>query len=218
MNMRRIFFIAVLMLPMVVWASQVTLPNVFVPGQRARAGDVNNNFDAVKDAVDDNDERVTELESRVPELGAVSLSAHAFHGISSSCPFTRLARFGFFDTAAGNCNAFAPLSLPHNSIITDASCFVFDNEDAENIGQIEVLRMSLATDTDDQALFDLDAPTTDFASPILRNLTNLATGGNLVDNTTYSYYLKVTFNNNGIANTQNLRLYSCKVGYTRGNL
>src|SRR5688572_19959866 len=213
MKRYQIFQTAILaLLTLPVLASQVTLPNTFVPGERARAGDVNDNFDAVKDAVDDNDERITELESRVPEIGAVSLSAHAFHGISSSCPFTRLARFGFFETGAGNCNAFAPLTLPHNSIINDVSCLVFDNEDTENISQIELLRMSLADDTDDQALFDLDSATTDFASAIVRSLTNLATGGNLVDNATYSYYLKVAFNNSGITNTQNLRLYRCKVG------
>jgi hypothetical protein len=74
MNTQRIFPAAVLAmtLSVPVWASDVRLPNTFEAGERARASEVNANFNAVKSAVDDNDERITELESRVGQTGRIS--------------------------------------------------------------------------------------------------------------------------------------------------
>lgn len=48
-----------------VWAASVTIPNTFVSGTPARAGEVNSNFAAVKSAVDDNDSRIMQLEAEV---------------------------------------------------------------------------------------------------------------------------------------------------------
>jgi hypothetical protein len=56
-------------------ASEVTLPSTFTPGTVADANEVNQNFDAVKTAVDDNDARITELEGLPPHvLAAVHVS------------------------------------------------------------------------------------------------------------------------------------------------
>lgn len=51
-------------------AGSVTIPNTFTSGTPAVAGDVNDNFTAVKTAVDDNDARVTELETALAALQA----------------------------------------------------------------------------------------------------------------------------------------------------
>lgn len=53
----------VLALPILVFASQVTIPNTFVSGTVADAGQVNANFTAVKNAVNDNDTRITAIET-----------------------------------------------------------------------------------------------------------------------------------------------------------
>jgi hypothetical protein len=54
---------AVIATPLVVVASSVTLPNLFTNGTTADATEVNANFNAVKAAIDDNDGRLTALET-----------------------------------------------------------------------------------------------------------------------------------------------------------
>ena len=46
-------------------SSDYTIPNVFVPGSTARSSDVNSNFSAAKTAIDNNNARITSLESSV---------------------------------------------------------------------------------------------------------------------------------------------------------
>jgi hypothetical protein len=168
----------------------------------------------VKDAVDDNHDRISELESRVPEVGAVSVSSYGFHPINN-CQFTHLARYVHI-TAAGNCNVVASLALPHNSIITEAYCLIYDNDATANIS-VDLMRASLGVDTDHLELFRITG-TNNSATASNQSLVNQNTGGNLVDNTTYAYYLKIAFNANAITTPGDLRLYSCEVNYQRGNL
>ena len=52
----------------IVWASDVTLPNTFQSGTPAVAAQVNDNFSAVKSAVDDNDGRIAALEATIASL------------------------------------------------------------------------------------------------------------------------------------------------------
>ena len=59
------------------YATGVTIPNSFSSGTTTSAAEMNANFDAVKAAVDDNDSRVTTLES------SVSAPASQFMGFSS---------------------------------------------------------------------------------------------------------------------------------------
>ncbi len=69
MNRYRSFVFGMLVVPIavlgfaVVYASSVTIPNTFTAGTPAVAAQVNANFAAVKTAVDDNDTRITALES-----------------------------------------------------------------------------------------------------------------------------------------------------------
>jgi len=60
-----------------VYATGVTIPNTFSSGTATSAAEMNANFDAVKAAVDDNDSRITTLES------SVSAPASQFMGFSS---------------------------------------------------------------------------------------------------------------------------------------
>jgi hypothetical protein len=202
-------------------ASEVTLPNEFVAGERARAGEVNENFTAVKTAVDDNHDRITELENQVAETGAVSVPPLAFSyepndGLGG-CNFQRIMTYAFFHNATGNCTAGAPVSLPHNATITGVSCLLYDNQAGPSISQIVLQRISL-TSGDSDGLYFMFNPTTDSISPALYPaVDNGIPGGSLVDNTAYVYYITVRFNTAGLTPTSNLRLYGCKIEYTLGD-
>ncbi len=66
LNTKRILtsvFFSVAVMSVVAWANTVTLPNTFTAGTTARAAEVNANFAAVKTAVDDNNARITVLET-----------------------------------------------------------------------------------------------------------------------------------------------------------
>jgi len=59
MSNKTFIFLATCFIGAQSWAGSVTVPNTFVDGNTASAGEVNANFDAVKSAVDDNDKRIT---------------------------------------------------------------------------------------------------------------------------------------------------------------
>lgn len=60
---------AIFMIP-VTWAGNLTIPNIFISGTPASAAEMNANFDAVEAEVDDNDSRITALETLVATLQA----------------------------------------------------------------------------------------------------------------------------------------------------
>ncbi|MBU1168724.1 MAG: hypothetical protein KKD44_04080 [Proteobacteria bacterium] len=53
-----------------VYAAEVVIPNSFSAGEPAVADEVNDNFDAIKTAVDDNDGRIEALEAALASLFA----------------------------------------------------------------------------------------------------------------------------------------------------
>ena len=61
--------LVLLALPVVVVASTITMPHAFVNGTPADANQMNANFDSVKAAVDDNDSRITTIETTPPPAG-----------------------------------------------------------------------------------------------------------------------------------------------------
>ncbi len=239
MNKHQIFQTAILaLLTMAVSASEVTLPNAFVAGQKARASEVNENFDAVKTAVDDNDARLTAaegtvtdhetrltaVESQVKETGAVSVTAHAFSDYGNNtddgalpCHWIRSVNYGFFrNTGTSACTATAPVALPHGATVTAVSCRLYDNEGSTAyIYPVSLVRSSLTSDTVG-SVFSTSFTTTSTGSQIMAaSLSGSATLA-LVDNTSYAYYLSVGFDSTGLVTNTNLRLYTCKVEYTLG--
>ncbi len=62
---------AMIILPPSVWSDTVGLLNTFHADETARAADVNDNFDAVEDAVDGNDALIAALEARIEALEAL---------------------------------------------------------------------------------------------------------------------------------------------------
>jgi len=57
--MRYLGFIVILLFSAITSASEVTIPNSFVAGEKAIANDVNENFSTLADAINDNDDRIT---------------------------------------------------------------------------------------------------------------------------------------------------------------
>jgi hypothetical protein len=217
MNKHQIFQTAILaLLTVTVSASEVTLPNEFVAGERARAGEVNDNFTAVKTAVDNNHDRITSLEDQVKETGAVSLSVHAFGNFlfdnASGCEFRRSVNYGFFAFGT-SCSATASVALPHGATITGVACLVYDNETTPSVS-LNLVRAPLASEASGIQLFTAISNASS-AGAQLYNLSNATSpGDDVVDNTAYSYYMSVAFNVSGLVTNTNLRIYNCKVDYT----
>jgi hypothetical protein len=206
------------LLAVAVSASEVTLPNEFVGGERARASEVNENFDAVKEAVDDNHARITALET-----GTVSVSVHAFNNFfdNDGCDFRRILTYGYFHNTTDSCIASAPVNLPHGATITGDRCVLYDNDTmqtAPSIYPVSLVRTNLITGVSEVIFSSISETLT---MPGLQERTLAVdsgiTNGNVVDNETYAYFLTVGFNHAGLAVSDNLRLYGCKLTYTLGD-
>jgi hypothetical protein len=78
--------------PLVVAAGDVTLPNTFTNATTADANEVNDDFDAVKTAVDDNHSRITALEGAIAnffsafDILAAQLAADLVAGTARTHP------------------------------------------------------------------------------------------------------------------------------------
>jgi hypothetical protein len=199
-------------------ASVATIPNEFEAGERARAGEVNENFLSVKDAVDDNHSRINTLENQVKEVGAASVSSHAFTSFTPTCDYRRSQNYGYFLNTGLSCIAIAPIALPHYATIIGASCLLYDSEVTPRIFPAALIRTNLAIDTSNEEIFIAD-PTSSVGNAIVYNMSEMPiSGGDVVDNGTYAYYISVTFDGDSLSNSTNLRLYSCKVNYSLDNL
>ncbi|HFD32316.1 MAG TPA: hypothetical protein ENJ28_06380 [Gammaproteobacteria bacterium] len=194
-----------------VTAGEAVLPNTFTSGTAAVAAEVNDNFTAIKSAVDDNNNRLNELET-----GYVSISSHAFRNENDvdDCRWTIRATgiYGYYQTGSdATCDAVAGIQLPHNATLTSLTCNLYDNEltvgtavfgrlqrtNLSNTLQTVITTPETVNSTDAQALTD----TTIFTA-----------GAEVVDNQNYTYRLAIFFDDTDVAGS-NLRLYGCTVGY-----
>jgi hypothetical protein len=201
-------------------ASEVTLPNEFVAGERARAGEVNENFEAVKTAVDDNHNRITELESQIKETGAVSIPVQSFDETAGGvCDFRRTQGYGYFDTPEGTtCLIGAGLNLPDGATITGGGCILYDNIPPGNI-QLSLIRTDISIVPNMITVFS-STPTSD--EPILAQAVNItlnsAPANAVVNNLLYAYSITAIFDTAGLEDSfDNLRLHNCTVTYTLGD-
>lgn len=89
MRDNRKFIFGMLVMPLalagltVVFASDVTLPNTFSPNTPARASEVNENFAAVKAAVDDNNDRIGGLENAPKAINQSVMTTARFTGLGA---------------------------------------------------------------------------------------------------------------------------------------
>ncbi len=97
--------LAVALLPALVFGGQAVVPHVFVNGDTADANDVNSNFTALADAINDNDARIAELRGVstifVPAKGSASENGQALlNAIGTLGDKEIVLEFGFYDVGA----------------------------------------------------------------------------------------------------------------------
>lgn len=102
--------LAALALPVI--ASDVTIPNEFTAGTPARAGEVNANFSALAQAVNDNDTRISDNASAVDELSMENAIAYASGENSTAAPQ------GTADVVVQSLTVFAPVDGHVNVVFT----------------------------------------------------------------------------------------------------
>lgn len=185
-------------------ASEVTGLTTFVPNTPALAEEVNGNFDSVKTAVDDNDQRITDLEAKLPD-GAVSLSAFAFSewrantNPDSSCKMRRLGTYAYFllpEAFGTGCQMSAPVHLPQDSTVTGLSCLVDDmlygTSTDSNFYPVTLRRLDLTDGTVD-ALFSSSQTSDNSGLQTLNAIASTPTAEDLIiDNTQYAYTLMIS--------------------------
>lgn len=213
-----------------VGATDVTGLTTFVPNTPAKAEEVNGNFNAVKSAVDDNDQRLTDLEAKLPD-GAVSLSAFAFsewtssNSSSSACQELRVVNYAYFDpywAKSTSCSLTAPVHLPQGATVTGLSCLVNDEfygtTADSHFYPVTLRQLDLTTATTNGILMTSTTSSnvglqTLSATPFDPDAADL-----IVDNAQYAYTLMVTANfADDVApavDGNNLLLHGCKVEYT----
>ena len=198
-------------------ASNVTIPNTFSADTKAIASEVNDNFTAVKAAIDDNDTRISSITT-----GFISVSPAAFHADSDpSCLWAvePTKNYGYFHTdSPDGCDAVAPIQLPHNASITSVTCRFYD-ADAGNelINGFRLARHNM-TDSDPSATAETlygsagTGSASGGAIEINTDSTTSVANGEIVDNETYFYQLRVLFSETDVAGST-LRVHGCSIGY-----
>ncbi len=126
----RYFFVFILLLvfsvPLI--AGEVNLPHTFQPNTKAKASEVNANFNAVRDAVNDNNSRIQSLEN--------------FRGniAGSSCQWGE-AVIGFTNNGTPQCEDMNK-DIKILSVTYPASCFAAVYQPARSLPVINVLQLS----------------------------------------------------------------------------
>ncbi|KGD64608.1 hypothetical protein Y5S_01974 [Alcanivorax nanhaiticus] len=210
-----------------VTASEVTGLTTFVPNTPALAEEVNGNFDSVKTAVDDNDQRITDLEAKLLD-GAVSLSAFAFSewrantNPSSACQMSRLGTYAYFDlfwAKSVGCQMSAPLHLPQGATVSGLSCLVNDNiygttEDTF-FSNVSLRRLDLSTANLD-VIYRISQNSINVGLQTITGAPNTPEPNDLIiDNSQFAYTLMVSSDYASDVDAGDvLKLHGCKVEYS----
>lgn len=115
-------------------ASTLMIPNTFQAGDTAKASEVNANFEAVKSAVDDNDERISKNRPLITRLDYADREA-----LSSANSFTKLRTVGTFNKKYDD----SVIKLSWNSSVTVSTA-----SDDRQVAQVQ-LRVDGMTDNHD---------------------------------------------------------------------
>lgn len=208
-------------------ASEVTGLTTFVPNTPALAEEVNGNFDSVKTAVDDNDQRITDLEAKLPD-GALSLSAYAFSEWQAStnpnrnCHMLRTGNYAYFlpfEASSSGCKMTSPVHLPQGSSVTGMTCLVDDNiygtSEDTFFSNVSLRRLNLTTAGLD-VIYHIPQISTNAGLQTMTGTANTPTAADLViDNTQFAYTLMVSTDFAAdVAAGDVLKLHGCKVEYS----
>ncbi len=194
-------------------AAPATIPNTFSAGTAAVAGEVNDNFAALKSAIDDNDSKIN-----TPTGGFVSVSAHAFKAENrpDNCNWDTSVGTpnGFFNTpSVDQCDAVTGIQIPHKAVIQSLTCYLVDSVNTGDI-RFVLYRTTLSGGT---ATAIYDTPTSvdgGFQIQSLADTTVSNSGDNIIDNQLYSYYIAAEYGaNTNLPVGSLLTIYGCTVAY-----
>ncbi len=194
-------------------ASTATIPNTFVSGEAAIAADVNDNFSALKSAVDDNDSRISALETAT---GFASLSAQAFYNEDNidDCRWhaNAISSYGYYESGGDSgCRAVAGIQLPHGVTVTSLTCYLYDNNLLNGSSVFGRLHRSDFSGTQ-ATVFSTPQAINSEDVQVLSDTTVNTAGTEIIDNQNYAYRLSIFFDDTDTAD-ENLRVYGCTVGY-----
>lgn len=193
-------------------AAPATIPNTFSSGTAAVAAEVNDNFTALKSAIDDNDSRIN-----TPSGGFVSVSPQAFRNelmIPECRWYSQQAFFGIFSntSTSTDCDAVAGIQLPHNASITSFNCYFRDTSLDYSINA-RLYRKNIDGSTD-EIIFE--TPLTEGNSATTQALSDTTPanpGDEVVDNQNYSYSIMLDFDGGTDTVSAAIQFYNCTVGY-----
>lgn len=117
----------------------------------------------------------------------------------------------FDDNVSENCDAFAPLNLPHNASISSLSCKVLDNS-TNNSLQVRLYRVPLTGTGETQELIFSSNLSVSQADPQLITSQLSDPAATLVENNNYAYHLQMIWETSTLGD--NFRVYGCSVGYS----
>jgi hypothetical protein len=192
-------------------AAEATIPNTFSSGTAAVAAEVNDNFTALKSAIDDNDSRIN-----TPSGGFITVSSQAFRneitGIGCEWGANSPGTYGFYTTnSISNCDAVAGIQLPHNATMASLTCHLFDNSLTDDL-RARLYRINLSSGIIN-TVFSTAASTDSASNQALSDTTTAIVGGEIIDNENYAYSLRIEYSTNTNTQGATLRVYGCTVAY-----
>lgn len=218
---KAMFAVTALLLASTVHASSASIPNEFTAGEAAVAAEVNENFNSLATAINDNDTRITALEANpAPVTSYVSIPAHGMHSYREGClwstnPGSTFGEFDSGDTTNQYCELLSAPNLPHGATLESLSCTVFDNDsDANGLrGALRRIPLDASTNTPEQIYST--SLSIDSVEPSVLTDSTAAADRVLIDNENYAYYVHVSFPDTTDTVGSNLKVYGCSVSFSK---
>ncbi|NVJ49389.1 MAG: hypothetical protein HWE11_03315 [Gammaproteobacteria bacterium] len=210
-----------------VFATDVTIPNSFSSGTPARASEVNQNFNAVKAAVDDNDARITSnaanITANTNAISSLNQVRSYIYPINVAAvnnagyPNLRMNSSGMYNTTDLTDIVQAPVILPDGANVTGMDCFVRDNHNTAdfNGGQILLMRVNVVEDLPPgvyQSLVEIELDTTGNVYGLRRLTDSDGVVENAeINNAEYMYYVRFWMQRTQAVS--NLMVSGCRLTY-----
>lgn len=194
-------------LPVLAFAGPISGLTTFVPGTPATAADVNGNFTIIRNAGNDTDTRLTNVEAnRVSKTGDTMSGTLTVPNLAYAVPkvaywtvqgrgFIHDSGNGFAscipDTLAWNGTGIstfrAPVNLPHGSTITGVTYYYWKSLSALDNSTFTLNRTALPATGGVSAMASLTSSAANHTSVTTNTITNPA-----IDNQNFSYHMVVT--------------------------
>ncbi|MCW9016170.1 MAG: hypothetical protein OQJ89_04335 [Kangiellaceae bacterium] len=208
-------------------ASEVSIPNEFTAGTPARASEVNQNFDAIETAVNDNDVRINANETFIlantNAINHLNETKQYIYPVTppmvnnAGYPNLRVNSSGMYNQVDLTDIVSAPVVLPHGARVTGMYCLVRDNHDTADFSGGHILLMRVRIEEGQspgiyEEIVNIDLTTNENIHGLLRlNDEDGLVENAVVDNNSFMYYVRFW-----IQRTQavsNLMISGCRLSY-----